>query len=77
MTITVMSKHLPAIWRHVGRPAGDSLLELLHLVESARYHLDRLESLTRGEGAAPSNFDPGIDVRRGVESLLAFHGCVD
>jgi hypothetical protein len=63
MTITVMSRHLPAIWRHVGHPAGDSLLELLHLVESVRYHVDRLQSLTHGEGKAPSHFQPGIDVR--------------
>lgn len=64
MTITVVSKHLPVIWRHVGRPgrpAGDSLLELLHLVESARYHLHRFEVLTRGEDEAPSNFESGID----------------
>ena len=64
MTITVISKHLPAVWGHVGYPAGDSLLELLHLVESARYHLHRFELLTHGKDKAPSDFEPGIDVPR-------------
>lgn len=62
MTITVVSKHLPQIWRHIGRPSGDSLLELLHIIEAARYHMNRFEDLTHGKGEAPKNFETGIDI---------------
>jgi hypothetical protein len=62
MTITVVSKHLPQIWRYIGLPVGDSLLELLHIIEAARYHTKRFEALTHGEGEAPDNFETGIDI---------------
>jgi hypothetical protein len=32
------------------------MLEVVHLVESARYHLLNLDRLTSGEGSAPSDF---------------------
>jgi hypothetical protein len=36
-------------------------LELVHLVESARYHKINLIHLGLGNGQAPSDFNPGID----------------
>ena len=37
------------------------MLEVVHLVESTRYHLFNLEQLTSGEGSTPSNFQSGVD----------------
>ncbi|MCO6414098.1 MAG: hypothetical protein J5I92_15270 [Thiogranum sp.] len=37
------------------------MLEVVHLVESARYHLFGLERLTSGRGRAPPAFEPGVD----------------
>lgn len=37
------------------------MLEVVHLVESARYHLFNLERLTSGNGSAPPAFESGVD----------------
>ena len=37
------------------------MLEIVHLVESARYHLSNLERLTSGQGTVPPGFEAGVD----------------
>lgn len=39
------------------------MLEIVHLAESARYHLINLDQLTSGEGSAPPDFQAGVDFR--------------
>jgi len=59
--ISTLSKHLPGVIRYVQTPPGDCVLEVVHLVESARYHLFNLDRLTSGEGSAPRDFQSGVD----------------
>ncbi len=63
MNIATLSKHLPLVIGYVQTPPGDCLLEVVHLVESSRYHLTNLNDLVAGNGCAPNNFIPGIDFR--------------
>src|SRR3989344_1569624 len=63
MNIATLSKHLPLVISYVQTPPGDCLLEVVHLVESARYHLVNLNELIAGNGSAPANFMPGVDFR--------------
>jgi hypothetical protein len=63
MNIATLSKHLPLVINYVQTPPGDCLLEVVHLVESARYHLTNLDELIVGKGHAPANFVPGVDFR--------------
>lgn len=64
MTITVISKHLPAAGRFFYSPAGPRILNLIHLVESARYHILRFEELTSGIGQGPNDFESGLDIQK-------------
>ena len=63
MFISTISKHLPAVITYVQTPIGDCLLEVVHLVESARYHLHNLDRLTSGAGNAPQGFQAGVDFK--------------
>ena len=42
-------------------PLGHCLLEIVHLAESARYHLYNLNELTTGKVPTPKNFPPGME----------------
>lgn len=64
MTITVISKHLPAAVRFFYSPAGPRILNLIHLVESARYHHLRLEELSSAIGQAPDDFESGLEIQK-------------
>jgi hypothetical protein len=59
--ISVLSQHLPLIFTTLKEPFRSNSLEVVHLVESARYHKSNLVRLGLGNGQAPSDFNPGID----------------
>lgn len=61
MFISTLSKHLPAVIRYRQTRLEECMLEVVHLTESARYHMDRLDRLTSGDGAAPPHFQSGVD----------------
>lgn len=64
MTITTISKHLPAAKRFLYSPAGPRVLNLIHLVESARSHRIRFEELASGVGQAPDCFESGLEIEK-------------
>ncbi len=59
--ISVFSQYLPLIFNTFKEPFISNSLELVHLVESARYHKDNLIHLGLGNGQAPSDFNPGVN----------------
>lgn len=61
--IGILSKHLPKTVFHLGSPPGDCILELIFLVESARYHLHNFQKLIQGNGEAPTDFQSGTDIK--------------
>ena len=61
MFISTLSKHLPAVVDFFGTPPGDSLIEVVYLVESARYHLHNLDKLTTSDVNTPDGFQAGMD----------------
>jgi len=63
MFISTLSKHLSAVITYAQTPLGDCFLEVVHLVESARYHLNNLDRLMSGEGNAPQGFQAGVDFK--------------
>ncbi len=63
MFICTLSKHLPSVKGYLKTPPGDCLLEVVYLVESARYHLHNLNELTTGEAPAPKDFQSGVDFK--------------
>ncbi|MBW2246747.1 MAG: hypothetical protein JRF62_06030 [Deltaproteobacteria bacterium] len=63
MHISVLSKHLPSIITLSGYSADHCVFDLVHLVESARYHLFNMESITHGERKPPENFKTGVDLK--------------
>lgn len=63
MFISTLSKHLPAVIDYMQTPPGDCLLEVVYLVESARYHLHNLNELTTGKAPAPKDFQSGVDFK--------------
>lgn len=60
--ISVISRHLPLTRNFLEEPYYSKSFELLHLVESARYHQTNFLSLTKGIGKAPEGFDSGINI---------------
>lgn len=61
--IGVLSRHLPNAIRHLNGPHGDCILELIFLVESARYHQQNFVKLNSRDGLAPADFQSGTDLR--------------
>lgn len=58
--ISVISRHLPLAFQFLKEPHLTKSFELLHLVESARYHQTNLLSLQIGMRKSPDGFDPGV-----------------
>ena len=58
--ITLRSQHEPLVFQTLNEPFRSNSFELVHLVESARYHKSNLIHLGLGNGQAPSDFAPKI-----------------
>ncbi len=67
MFINALGKHLPLVFSRLNEPTKSDFLELVYLIESARYHLQRLEDLTAGKGKAPENYEFGAPLGDGEE----------